>query len=246
MQPPVRPSRSAANIVEGHVGQQPDLINRETAARQVAEILRRRILSGELPEGQYIRQEAIAQELGVSRLPVREALVLLETQGLVSNVKYKGALVAKLSPSEIKEIYALHGLLETFLLDASVPHLTEVHFARAEEIIERSQHAKGLEEWADLNWQFHKTLYEAAGMQLALKTLEQVLARSERYFRLQRNMSAQLKSTNDEQHRHIISLLRAGQSAVAVKAMKDHIEWNMDDLTTALNRVKVEPAASAG
>ena len=92
-------------------------IKRETTSQQVAEVLRRRILSGELAEGQGIRQEAIAQELGVSRLPVREALVLLEVQGLVTNVKYKGAVVASLSSDEIAEIYALRGLLESFLLE---------------------------------------------------------------------------------------------------------------------------------
>jgi DNA-binding GntR family transcriptional regulator len=221
---------------------QPDLINRETAARQVADILRRRILSGELPEGQYIRQEAVAQELGVSRLPVREALVLLETQGLVENVKYKGAVVSTMSPSEIEEIYALRGLLEGFLLERAVPNLNETIYTQAEEIVERSQHAKSLEEWADLNWQFHKTLYEAAGLPLALKTLEQVLARSERYFRLQRTMSAQLKSSNDEQHRRIISLLREGQSGVAIQSMREHIAWNMDDLTKALHRIRAERA----
>ena len=91
-------------------------LNRETTSQQVAEVLRRRILSGELAEGQGVRQEAIAQELGVSRLPVREALVLLEMQGLVTNVKYKGAVVASLSSDEIEEIYALRGLLESFLL----------------------------------------------------------------------------------------------------------------------------------
>lgn len=219
---------------------QPDLINRQTTARQVADVLRRRILSGEFAQGQYIRQEAIAQELGVSRLPVREALVLLESQGLVSNVKYKGALVASLSPGEIHEIYALRVLLETFLLEHAFARLDEDVFARAEAIIERSCRVESSEEWAELNWQFHKALYEPAGLPLTLKTLEQVLGRSDRYFRLQRTVSAQLKTATDRQHRNVVSLLRAGQRTEALGAMREHIEWNAEDLTRAVGSMREE------
>ena len=101
-------------------------IRRETTSQQVAEVLRDRILRGELVEGQGIRQEAIAQELGVSRLPVREALVLLEIQGLVTNVKYKGAVVASLSAAEIEEIYGLRCLLALVRVQQQfhLPHMS--------------------------------------------------------------------------------------------------------------------------
>jgi len=219
-----------------------DFINRETAARQVANVLRRRIFSGEIPEGQYIRQEAIAQELGVSRLPVREALVLLETQGLVLNVKYKGALVTSLSPGEIQEIYALRVLLESFLLEHAFAHMDDAVFARAEAIIERSSRVKSSEEWAELNWQFHKTLYEPARLDLTLKTLEQVLGRSDRYFRLQRTVSRQLRTATDKQHRQVVALLREGRRNEALSAMREHIEWNAKDLTRVVKSMKHEAA----
>lgn len=224
----------------------PEIINRQTAADQVAEVLREKILSGELPAGQYIRQEAIAQELGVSRLPVREALVLLESQGLVQTEKYKGTFVASLSMREIEEIYALRGLLETFLLRRAFPNLNEQIFEQAEEIIERSKKVKNLAEWAELNWQFHTTLYEPAHLDLTLKTLEQVLIRADRYLRLQRTLSAKLRASSDEQHAHIVALLRAGKCEDAVHAMGEHIEWNKEDMGKTIAQIKQSAAPAAG
>jgi DNA-binding GntR family transcriptional regulator len=224
----------------------PEIINRQTAADQVAEVLREKILSGELPAGQYIRQEAIAQELGVSRLPVREALVLLESQGLVQTEKYKGTFVASLSMREIEEIYALRGLLETFLLRRAFPNLDEQIFEQAEQIIERSKKAKNLAEWAEFNWQFHTTLYEPAHLDLTLKTLEQVLIRADRYLRLQRTLSAKLRASSDEQHAHIIELLRAGKCEDAIRAMGEHIEWNMEDMGKTIAQIKQSAAPAGG
>lgn len=224
----------------------PEVINRQTAADQVAEVLREKILSGELPAGQYIRQEAIAQELGVSRLPVREALVLLESQGLVQTEKYKGTFVASLSMREIEEIYALRGLLETFLLRRAFPKLNEQIFEQAEEIIERSKKVKNLAEWAELNWQFHTTLYEPAHLDLTLKTLEQVLIRADRYLRLQRTLSAKLRASSDEQHAHIVELLRAGKCEEAIDAMGKHIEWNMEDMGKTIAQIKQSATPADG
>lgn len=224
----------------------PEIINRQTAADQVADVLREKILSGELPAGQYIRQEAIAQELGVSRLPVREALVLLESQGLVQTEKYKGTFVASLSMREIEEIYALRGLLETFLLRRAFPNLNEQIFEQAEEIIERSRKVKNLAEWAELNWQFHTTLYEPAHLDLTLKTLEQVLIRADRYLRLQRTLSAKLRASSDEQHTHIVELLRAGKCEEAIYAMGEHIEWNMEDMGKTIAQIKQSAAPADG
>ena len=73
-------------------------IKRHTVTSSVAEELRRRIVTGEYAGGEQIRQEAVADELGVSRIPIREALLQLESEGLVVIHTHKGAVVASLSP----------------------------------------------------------------------------------------------------------------------------------------------------
>ena len=78
-------------------------------------------------------------------------------------------------------------------------------------------------------------------MELALKTLEQILARSDRYFRLQRSMSEHLKDTNEEQHRNIIALLRASDARAVVAAMREHIGWNQQDLVSTVRSLRGAP-----
>ena len=88
------------------------VLERKTVAEAVAEKLRMRILSGALQEGAQLRQEVLAAELGVSRIPLREALRLLEGEGLVTIVPHRGAVVSVRSPDEIGELFDLRVLLE--------------------------------------------------------------------------------------------------------------------------------------
>src|SRR5260221_14622935 len=92
------------------------MIVRKTAAEAVAEALRTRILSGELREGFQLRQEVLAAELGVSRIPLREAFRQLEGEGLVTIVPHHGTLVSVLSVEEIGELFDLRAMIESDLI----------------------------------------------------------------------------------------------------------------------------------
>ena len=78
---------------------------KRTIADQVAELVRQRILTGQLKGGQPIRQEHLAAELGVSRIPLREALKQLAAEGFVAITSHKGAVVAELSIAEVEELF---------------------------------------------------------------------------------------------------------------------------------------------
>ena len=106
-----------------------------TVAEQAADALRRKIMSGELPEGFSLRQDALATEFGISRIPVREALVQLEGEGLVTIVPHKGAVVSGLSIDEISELFMLRSLLEPLLLKKSAPRLTAEDYAQLDAIL---------------------------------------------------------------------------------------------------------------
>jgi len=101
------------------------------------EALREKILRGEYPEGAPLRQDTLAAELGVSRIPVREALRQLEAEGLVTFVPHFGAVVSSLSLSEIKELFELRALLETDLLRRAIPRIREEDLDRADEILDQ-------------------------------------------------------------------------------------------------------------
>lgn len=218
------------------------LIERSTTAGEVAKVLRQRILNGELAEGTYIRQEAVAAELGVSRIPVREALTQLEAEGIVIREKYRGALVPHLSIEEIRELYALRGLLEPFLLDHAFPNIDSATLESVRRLIQKSVESKDIDEWAALNWEIHKGIYVKAAQPITFQILEQVLKRADRYLKLQRNLSAELLRESDEQHLEILRLIEGGKRKEAVAALQQHISWNEADLRNILQRASGDAA----
>ncbi len=110
-------------------------IPRQSLTSAVADRLRDQIIRGIIPEGDQLRQDAIAKEYRVSRIPVREALRQLEAEGLISIVQHRGAVVRALSPDDVEELFTIRALLEPELLKLSIPHLTEKDFADADKIL---------------------------------------------------------------------------------------------------------------
>ncbi|MGF7147766.1 DNA-binding GntR family transcriptional regulator [Sphingomonas zeicaulis] len=203
---------------------------RSTTAIEVARILKERILGGQYAEDQFIRQELIAQELGVSRIPVREALALLEAEGLVIREKYRGAVVPKLSREEIEEIYALRGLLEPYLLAEAIDKINQETIDRLVDIVARSHQTADKTEWAGLNVEFHRALYEAAERPLALQMLDRLLVRADRYLKMQRFLSTQTQEESDAEHLRILDCIKAGDKDGALDSLRQHIQWNSVDV----------------
>lgn len=104
------------------------------ASERVADSLRRAILSGEIVPGQRVRQEEVAERLSSSRLPVREALRMLEAEGLIEHRSNKGARVPRLSMHEVDVVYQMRERLEPLALSESLPHLTDTDLRRLEEL----------------------------------------------------------------------------------------------------------------
>jgi DNA-binding GntR family transcriptional regulator len=132
-----------------------------TAAARIAAGLRAQILGGRLEPGTRIRQEDLALEFGASRLPVREALRLLEAEGLVRLVAHTGAWVARLSLQECTEAYLVRERLEPLLLSLSLPHLSDAVLDRLAELAARMERAD-LERFLVLDREFHLLSFSAA------------------------------------------------------------------------------------
>ena len=203
-----------------------NLIHR-TMAAATADELRQRILAGALPAGTQLRQDALAAELGISRIPVREALVQLEAEGLVTILPHRGAVVAELSPDEVTELFELRALIEPALLQRSAPRLTardyaELHGILAEYGAElRAQHVA---RWGELNTRFHMLLYRHAGRPRSLAMAESLLRSCDLHTRLQ------LQYTNgqeraEEEHAELVRLCGAGRIAEACALLRSHIEY---------------------
>lgn len=198
---------------------------RLTVAQATVVALRQRILAGTYSEGTPLRQDALAAELGVSRIPVREALRQLEVEGLVTLTPHHGAVVSSLSIADIEELFDLRALIESDLLRHAVPRLTAADYSRADELLDRFQialTAGDVAVWGDLNWRLHSTLYVAAGRPRALAIVENLHRHAERYMRMQLALTQGQTRANDE-HRAIVAACRTSDADRAGRLLTDHI-----------------------
>lgn len=189
------------------------------------EAIRERILSGAYPEGEPLRQDAMAEELGVSKIPIREALRQLEAEGLVIFNPHRGAVVSSLSLDEIDEIFGLRAGIETGLLRRAIPRLDSEHLARAAEILERYEHALRVRDvlaYGAINWQFHSTLYDPAARPVALGIARRLHQQADRYLRMQLALTHGEDRANIE-HRAILEAARRHDVRRASALLRDHI-----------------------
>ncbi len=147
-------------------------LSAETRVDLVARNLRASILDGRLKPGERVRQEAVAAALGTSRIPVREALRQLESEGLVSLVAYSGARVAKVDLTEYEEIYLMREWLEPLAIRESLPHLRAEHLSELRSLMERIERADDATEVLDLDRRFHVLSYSAAPRPRLLRMIE--------------------------------------------------------------------------
>src|SRR5579864_3420756 len=201
-------------------------IPRQSLPSAVADKLREQIIRGEIPEGAQLRQDAIANQYQVSRIPVREALRQLDAEGLIAIVPNRGAIVPALSPSDIGELFSIRALLEPEVLKQSIPLLTEEDFSEAEavlrEYVSELRRPDHLSAWGRLNWQFHSILYSRANQPRFLAIIRNVNNSGERYTRLQLYLTHGVKRANEEHHQ-ILEFCRQRDITAACGLLREHI-----------------------
>jgi len=197
------------------------------------------IIRGEFQDGEQLRQDAIAADLAVSRIPVREALRQLEAEGLIKIVAHRGAVVSSLSSSEIEELFDIRALLECEVLRVSIPRLTAPDFEKAEAILEAFDEAllpKGdISSWGRLNSQFHATLYSRANRPRFMTIIRQINNHGERYTRLQLYLTQAFERAKRE-HRQLLNLSRQREVEAACKLLQQHIHTAGQTLKESLQQ----------
>jgi DNA-binding GntR family transcriptional regulator len=148
-----------------------------TAALRIESILRKRILDGALPPGSRIDQSGIARELGVSRLPVRDALMTLAADGLVSTTPHRGTVVVEIDHHGLVELYELRMALEPAAAARAVPHVDEACTGRMATLIEMMESVTDPLQWRDLNDEFHALLLARSGRPRTIEIIESARAR---------------------------------------------------------------------
>nr|WP_218171734.1 GntR family transcriptional regulator [Pseudomonas gingeri] len=200
----------------------PDLGNAPSTSEIITRHLRDAIVAGNFAEDEPIRQDEIARQFNVSKIPVREALKRLEAEGLVMFQRNRGAMVTRLSEPELAQMFEVRMLLEDKVLRLAIPNMTEETFTRAERICQEFVGENDIGRWAELNWELHACLYEPARRPFLVSLIRSVNDKLERYLRLQMSLSAG-KERADHEHRDIIEACRARDVEQAVKLLDEHI-----------------------
>ncbi len=207
-------------------------------SEQLLDSIRQDILDGIYPPDSLLRQDALAEKHGVSRIPVREALFQLESEGLVTITPRRGATVTPLSQAEIDDVFALRSLLEPRLYTASAPLLDEAALQCATEANGRYRDAIRQQQRARLgvlNAEFHMSLYRHADMPKTRQIVASLLQTSERYTRIQLGTEAALQQSLVE-HDELLHLTRTGQFEQARSLLIEHLDHVRQELKQMLGQ----------
>ncbi len=208
------------------------LIKRQTLSEATADSLRERILSGELEGGTPLLQEALSQEYGISRVPLREALRQLDAEGLIKIDNHKGARVVSLDLSDVQELLKMRALLERDLLVDAGPLLTAKNWATCEEYLNKLGTAaaeEDIQSWNHYNALFHMSFYDMPIRPRTVQLIRQLFSQTERYTHMQDFMtSAQL--VEQQEHEHILRLCQEAKFEEAGQFVYEHIMSASDAL----------------
>jgi DNA-binding GntR family transcriptional regulator len=195
--------------------------------------LRAAILAGSLGPGTPLRQDKLAASLGVSKIPVREALLRLVAEGLVSVEANRGFTVARLESSEAAEILDIRAALECRAIVLAVPVMTDLTIAEATDILDNAENTTSIERWGELNWEFHAVLYRSANRPKLSQLIRQTSNQTERYIRVLISNS-DYRSIAEREHRTILAAcaLRNGDAAGAL--LGQHIRQTGDLIASFL------------
>lgn len=208
-------------------------IGRQSLTDQIVGEIRRRIVAGDLPEATPLRQEKLAAELGVSRVPLREAIRQLEAEGLVTTEVHKGTVVSSLSPAEIEELFEIRQQLECWLFELAIPLMNEADFQAAEAVIAEASATGNVDIWGELNWRFHHALLVRSGRNIALRLLKTVHDNANRYVNLQLAVADDVEHELVE-HRQLVASARLRDVDGGVALLRDHISRVAGSLTNSI------------
>ena len=191
-------------------------------AVRIAAALREDIVTGVLEAGCVLRQERLAEAFATSRMPVRDALRVLEGEGLIHLAPNRGAIVAALNAEEFRETYEMRGALETLALRLAIPDLTERQLDHAEAIHGKAQKADMIA-FGALNKAFHMVLYAPSGRTRLLAQISALNDVADRYLRV---AAAHLDYTarSHEEHGRLLESCRRRDAAAAQAILRSHIE----------------------
>jgi DNA-binding GntR family transcriptional regulator len=202
----------------------------------LVEHIRELILTGGVRPGEWLRQEKLAEQFGVSQTPVREALKQLSAEGLLEHVPYRGIRVVEFTLTDASDLYECRTFIEGMAARHAATQITEAQLAELRAVFERMKARLGprhIAEYRALNRTFHTIIFDASGRSLLVRTLAQMWAAfpSMLWSNFARTAPAPLPGrdkTDVEEHGAILAALEAHDPKAAECATRNHIQHAKD------------------
>ena len=197
-----------------------------TLWQRVHEHLRQEILENRLAPGSELSEVALAQELGVSRGPVREAIGRLASEGLVTIRPRRGAVVTALSAQEFLSAYQLREALETLAIRLAVPRLAPAEIDALQDLVDeqvRNADEHDVKAFFRANAAFHATFVDACGNAMLQEAINRLLGQMGRYQMRSVALRGSLRRSIDE-HTAILEAVRSGDADEAARLLGEHIQ----------------------
>jgi DNA-binding GntR family transcriptional regulator len=200
--------------------------------RVVAERLRAAIHAGELKPGEWLRQEQIAQQFGVSQMPVREALQDLVAEGLVEHIPYRGIRVIEFTLADLLDLYTVRAVAEGLAARYAAPNITPEQLAQLNDLNDEMERQRVKKDWAEyrqVNRRFHRLIYAASNHAYLIRTLDQMWNTFPTMMLGNFPVTAarpipQRGASDKQEHLAIIAALHAHNGERAERLMRAHIE----------------------
>lgn len=199
----------------------------------VAEAIRTSILRGTFKPGEKLDQQLLADELGVSRSPVREALRTLGAEGLVRLVPNRGATVTNLPLPDLQELYFTRALIEGVAIERAVPHLEKKTLREMEAILQAAEETEDYGELLLLNNDFHMLGYRAYPQQFLNDYIQELRNMAAPYNRLYLDTEGSRRAAWDD-HRRIYEACAGGDAKRARMEIQRHLDNVIDELSRSI------------
>ncbi|MCX8057283.1 MAG: GntR family transcriptional regulator [Ignavibacteria bacterium] len=195
---------------------------------RIADLIRASILKGKIKPGERLMEIEVAKQLGISRTPLREAFLQLESEGFVKVIPRKGAIVAETTPDDAEETYQIKGALEALAAKLATEQITKEKIDKLIELNERMRKIsqskqKDYSEFLELNSAFHKIINESSGNQKLIRMIGNLRYQTFRYNYIFLSLISHLKDSVKE-HDAIIKALKKKNADLVEKLVEKHNE----------------------
>lgn len=209
-----------------------------TAQEQVLREVRQLIASGELKAGQQVKQDTLSAQLGVSRVPLREALKVLEGEGQVVYHPHRGYFVAELSVSDLVEVYRIRALLEEEALTVAIPMMTDEDVDFIADLADEVQAASLTGDVAAIsaaNRRFHFAMFECSNMPRLVRIIRTLWDATDAYRSVYMASTINLEHMNAE-HGEMLEALRTRDVELSIRLQAEHRENSVTAVSKVISR----------